>query len=72
MNRWGISPYTDPNFPQRFLEARGIARENAVIFADLFQRGEFPNPLNLDSKTGFLIQLLGFHYRYGWKKWVGQ
>lgn len=64
----GISPAKDPDFPYRML-CVDLNWEKAWTYADLFNRGELPNPLEINEQAlRRAISVLRSHYLYGrWK-----
>lgn len=62
----GMSPKTDPNFPERLLRANGIQGKRVQTLVDQFNFGTLPNPLNIrEPKMRSLISVLKSHYKYG-------
>lgn len=62
----GLSPKSDPNFPQRLLLANGICKEKARLYTERFNWGSLPNELTIrEPKLRNLISVLKSHYRYG-------
>lgn len=61
----GISPTSDPDFPFRFLRT-ALPREEAFTYADLFNRGNLPDPLQIkEQRLRQLVSALRTHYLYG-------
>jgi hypothetical protein len=62
----GMSPRTDPNFPERLLLANGIQGKRVQVLVQQFNLGKLPNELTIrEPKMRNLVSVLKSHYKYG-------
>jgi hypothetical protein len=65
----GMTPKSDPNYPERLLLANGLCQIRANALVQQFNWGALPNPLTIrEPKLRTLIAVLKNHYRYGHMK----
>lgn len=65
----GLSPKSDPNYPERLLLANGICQIRVDALVKQFNWGTLPSPLTIrEPKLRNLVSALKTHYRYGHMK----
>lgn len=65
----GLTPKSDPNYPERLLLANGINPIRTDALVQQFNWGTLPDPLTIrEPKLRTLVAVLKTHYRYGHMK----
>lgn len=65
----GLTPKSDPNYPERLLLANGINQIRTNALVQQFNWGTLPDPLTIrEPKLRTLVAVLKTHYRYGHMK----